>query len=320
MTASPTLDALLPEAVAEKAEASGVAKAQRDVLTLMTLSLLAGAFIALGAMFSTLTATGLGDALPFGLARLIPALVFSMGLILVVVCGAELFTGDVLMTIAWASRKLSLGAMLRAWVLVLVGNLVGAVGTAALVYLSGHWLMGDLQVGVTAVEIATVKAALPLGAAFWRGVMCNVLVCLAVWGSLAARSVTDKVLIVILPVTAFVAAGFEHSVANFYYLALGWLLQSPLSPSEFLVLLANAQVATTALSSSAVIFTQVAVIAGNLVGGACLVALTYWLAYLRRRPTPRIGAPTQMTPDQLRAIEPAAERRARSDVTSGQQL
>jgi formate transporter len=318
MTTSPTLDALLPEAVAEKAEASGVAKAQRDVLTLMTLSLLAGAFIALGAMFSTLTATGIGDALPFGLARLIPALVFSMGLILVVVCGAELFTGDVLMTIAWASRKLSLGAMLRAWVLVLLGNLVGAVGTALLVYLSGHWLMDDLQVGVTAVEIATAKAALPLGAAFWRGVMCNVLVCLAVWGSLAARSVTDKVLIVILPVTAFVAAGFEHSVANFYYLALGWLLQSPWSPAEFLMLLADAKIATTTLSSSAVISTQLAVIAGNLLGGACLVALTYWLAYLRRRPVPLIGAPTQMTPDQLRAIEPAAERRARSDAASGQ--
>ena len=318
MTTSPTLDALLPEAVAEKAEASGVAKAQRDVLTLMTLSVLAGAFIALGAMFSTLTATGIGDALPFGLARLIPALVFSMGLILVVVCGAELFTGDVLMTIAWASRKLSLGAMLRAWVLVLLGNLVGAVGTALLVYLSGHWLMDDLQVGVTAVEIATAKAALPLGAAFWRGVMCNVLVCLAVWGSLAARSVTDKVLIVILPVTAFVAAGFEHSVANFYYLSLGWLLQSPWSPSEFLMLLADAKIATTTLSSRAVISTQIAVIAGNLLGGACLVALTYWLAYLRRRPAPLIGAPTQMTPDQLRAIEPAAERRAKSDAASGQ--
>ncbi len=283
MTTPPTLDALLPEAVAEKAEASGVAKAQRDIPTLFTLSLLAGAFIGLGAMFSTLTATGLGDALPFGLVRLLPALVFSMGLVLVVVCGAELFTGDVLMTIAWASRRLSLGAMLRAWAIVLFGNLVGAAGTAVLVFLSGHWLMGDMQVGVTAVKIAAAKASLPLDLAFWRGVMCNVLVCLAVWGALAARSVTDKILIVILPVTAFVAAGFEHSVANFYYLALGWLLQSPLSTSDFLALLAQDGVATGAIRLGSIVPTQIAVIAGNLVGGACLVALTYWLAYLRPR-------------------------------------
>lgn len=318
MTASPTLDALLPEAVAEKAEASGVAKAQRDFLTLMTLSLLAGAFIALGAMFSTLTATGIGDALPFGLARLLPALVFSMGLVLVVVCGAELFTGDVLMTIAWASRRLTLRAMLRAWIIVLVGNFIGAVGTALLVYLSDHWLMAEMEVGATAVKVAVAKASLPLGVAFWRGVMCNVLVCLAVWGALAARSVTDKILIVILPVTAFVAAGFEHSVANFYYLALG-ALASLLSPSEFQALLARQEVATEFLSLRHIVPTQIAVILGNLVGGACLVALTYWLAYLRHRPAGVAGQPAPMTPEQLRAIEPAAERRAKPESAPGQQ-
>jgi formate/nitrite transporter len=283
MTSSPTLDALLPEAIAEKAETVGAAKAKRDLIALATLSVLAGAFIALGAMFSTLVATGIGDDLSFGLARLLPALVFSLGLVLVVVCGAELFTGDVLMTIAWASRRLGLGAMLRAWAVILLGNLVGAVGTALLVYLSGHWLLDDMQVGVTAVKIAAAKASLPLGLAFWRGVMCNVLVCLAVWGSLAARSVTDKILIVILPVTAFVAAGFEHSVANFYYLALGWLLQSPVSPSEFSALLAQDGIAASAISLGNILPTQVAVIAGNIIGGACLVALTYWMAYLRSR-------------------------------------
>lgn len=293
MTTLPNLDALLPEAVAEKAEAIGVAKAQRDIVALLTLSVLAGAFIALGAMFSTLTASGLGEALPFGLSRLIPAIVFSMGLVLVVVCGAELFTGDVLMTIAWASRRLSLGAMLRAWALVLIGNLIGAVGTAVLVFLSGHWLMDNMQVGIDAVKIAAAKASLPLGLAFWRGVMCNVLVCLAVWGSLAARSVTDKILIVILPVTAFVAAGFEHSVANFYYLALGWLLPQ-FAPSDFQALLSGSGAATDAINLGHIVPTQIAVIAGNLAGGACLVALTYWLAYLRpRKPGPSNKAPQQ---------------------------
>lgn len=281
MTTSPSLDALLPEDVARKAESTGIAKARRDALTLLTLAVLAGAFIALGAMFSTLVATGLGDGLPFGLARLIPALAFSLGLILVVVCGAELFTGDVLMTIAWASGRLTLVDMLRAWLLVLIGNLVGGIGTAALVYLSGHWLLGEMQVGVTAVRIAAEKANLPLWLAFWRGVLCNVLVCLAVWGALAARSVTDKVLIVILPVTAFVAAGFEHSVANFYYLTLGWLLRV-LSPSEFLALLSQSEI-TGAITMRHILPTQAAVVAGNVAGGACLVALTYWLAYLRPR-------------------------------------
>jgi formate/nitrite transporter len=315
VTSFPALDALLPEDVAQKAEATGVAKAERDTLTLLTLSVLAGAFIALGAMFSTVTATGLGDAVPFGLARLLPALVFSMGLVLVVVCGAELFTGDVLMTIAWASRRLGLGAMLRAWTLVLLGNLVGAVGTAVLVYLSGHWLMGDMQVGVTAVKIAAAKASLPLGTAFWRGVMCNVLVCLAVWGSLAARSVTDKILIVILPVTAFVAAGFEHSVANFYYLGLGWLLRA-FSPSEFLTLLSQDGVAAGAIGLGNILPTQIAVIAGNLAGGACLVALTYWLAYLRPAAPPQMtGMPAPLPPEFLTPLAPEAARKTAADPT-----
>ena len=130
MSAGTTLDALLPEDVARKAEALGVAKAKRDILALMTLSVLAGAFIALGAMFSTVVGTGLPEALPFGLSRLLPAIAFSLGLILVVVCGAELFTGDVLMSIAWASRQLSLVPMLRAWGIILIGNLVGGAGTA----------------------------------------------------------------------------------------------------------------------------------------------------------------------------------------------
>jgi formate/nitrite transporter len=292
VTTLPSLEALLPEDVARKAESTGIAKAQRDALTLLTLAVLAGAFIALGAMFATLIATGLGDALPFGLARLLPALAFSLGLILVVVCGAELFTGDVLMTVAWAGGRLSLADMLRAWILVLIGNLAGGVGTAILVYLSGHWLLGEMQVGVGAVRIAAEKASLPVGLAFWRGVLCNVLVCLAVWGSLAARSVTDKVLIVVLPVAAFVAAGFEHSVANFYYLTLGWLL-SVLGPSEFLIQLAEAGIAAGEIRASNILPTQAAVIAGNIAGGACLVALTYWLAYLRPRRAPAPAAEDQ---------------------------
>ena len=154
MTTSPTLDALLPEDVARKAEALGVAKARRDLVSLLTLSVLAGAFIALGAMFSTVVATGLPDALPLGLSRVLPAIAFSLGLILVVVCGAELFTGDVLMVIAWASRQLSVGTMLRAWAIIVIGNLVGGVGTALIVFWSDQWMLGNGEVGATALEIA----------------------------------------------------------------------------------------------------------------------------------------------------------------------
>jgi formate transporter len=260
------LDALLPEEIARKAEEVGCAKARRDALTLFVLAVLAGAFIALGAMLSTLTAVGIGDALPFGLARMAVGAAFSLGLILVVVCGAELFTGDVLMTVAWASRCLDSFALLRVWAIVLAGNLVGGVGTALLVYLSGHLDGNDGQVAATALAIAQHKVALGLSEAFWRGVLCNVLVCLAVWGSLAARSIADRILVVVPPVTAFVAAGFEHSIANFYFLGIGWLIDGG-QTGHPLDLLAS----------------QLPVIAGNLAGGACLVALVYWLAYLRPR-------------------------------------
>lgn len=280
MSAGPTLDALLPEDVARKAEALGAAKAQRDVLSLLTLAVLAGAFIALGAMFSTVVAAGLGGEVPYGVARLLPGVAFSLGLILVVVCGAELFTGDVLMAIAWASRKLSLPVMLRAWAIILIGNLIGGIGTALIVYWSDLWMLGGSEVGATALRIAEAKLSLTVGQAFWRGVLCNVLVCLAVWASLAARSVADKMLVVIPPVTAFVAAGLEHSVANFYYLALGWLLHWAV-PDQFRPLAEIDPNAPTPFTAMAALRTQIAVIGGNLVGGGGLVALVYWLAFLR---------------------------------------
>lgn len=283
MTPTPiNFDALLPEDIARKAEAAGVAKAELDVLTLFTLAVLAGAFIALSAMFSTLVSVGIGDLLPYGLGQLVIGTVFALGLILVVVCGAELFTGDVLMTIAWASRRLTTGRMLRVWAIVLVGNLVGGVGTAVLILLSGHPFAADGGVAVAALKIAATKASLEPVRAFFLGVMSNVLVCLAVWGSLAARSVTDKILVVVPPVAAFVAAGFEHSVANFYYLSLGWLLRA-FAPAEFWARIGASPDQFAMLDLGALLQSQAIVILGNLVGGAALVALVYWLAYLRPR-------------------------------------
>jgi formate/nitrite transporter len=282
MSTDPTLDALLPEDVARKAEALGVAKANRDLVPLLTLSVLAGAFIALGAMFSTVVATGLPGTLPLGLSRVLPAIAFSLGLILVVVCGAELFTGDVLMAIAWASRRLSPTDMLRAWAIILIGNLIGSVATALMVFWSDQWMLGNGEVGTTALQIASFKSSLSATQAFWRGLLCNVLVCLAVWASLAARSVSDKVLVVIPPVAAFVAAGFEHSVANFYYLPLAWLIHG-FAPHGFWSATQLDPGLFAAFTIANTLRTQIPVVLGNLVGGACLVALVYWLAYLRPR-------------------------------------
>ena len=202
------IDALLPAEIAEKAEAVGVLKARLDVVSLLALAILAGAFIALGAMFATTVLAGADGVLPFGVSRLLAGVAFCLGLVLVVLGGAELFTGNTLMVMAWAAGKMRLRDMLRAWLIVYIGNFVGAVGTALLVFLSGHG-----AVTAVALKFALDKATLPFGQALFLGILCNVLVCLALWLSLGARTTSDKVLAILFPVSAFVAAGFEHSVA-----------------------------------------------------------------------------------------------------------
>ena len=254
------LDAYAPKEIAARVSEIGVAKARLPRLSLALLGVLAGAYIGLGAMMSTLVAS---DAtLGFAVSRLLGGLVFSLGLMLVVVAGAELFTGNNLLVMAWAGGRIGGLELLRHWALVGAANLVGAAGLALLVWLSGHGALQQGEVGRTVVRIATAKAQLPLAEAFFRGVLCNVLVCMAVWMALAGRSVTDKLLAIVFPVTAFVAAGFEHSIANLYFFPLALLLGAPL---------AAADIAGSLL----------AVIAGNLVGGSVLVALVYWVIYLR---------------------------------------
>jgi formate transporter len=258
-------DAYAPAQIAQRVSDVGVRKARLPALTLALLGVLAGAFIGLGAMMFTLVAS---DAtLGFAAQRLLGGLAFSLGLLLVSVAGAELFTGNNLIAMAWAGGHVRGGELLRHWALVCGANLAGAVGLALLVWLSGHASMNGGAVGRAAVAIASAKAQLPWGEAFFRGVLCNVLVCMAVWMAFAGRSVVDKAVAIVFPVTAFVAAGFEHSVANFYFFPLALLLGAPLSAGDMLANLA-------------------AVIAGNLVGGSVLVALVYWAIYLRVPPGP----------------------------------
>jgi len=275
------IDALLPPEMALACETAGAAKAGRDALALIVLGLLAGAFIALGAMFMTVVLTGTGE-LPWGVARLLAGLVFSLGLILVIVGGAELFTGDSLMIVACASRRITLGALLRAWSLVYIGNIAGAVGTAALVFFAGQHGFGGGAVGKTALAVASAKAALPTVQLFFLAVLCNVLVCLAVWMSFGARSTTDKIMVIIPPVAAFVAAGFEHSIANLYLLPYGLALKSWAGPEFWAAIGQDAAVYPELTAGGALHNIAVATI-GNLVGGSLMVGAVYWFVYLRQR-------------------------------------
>ncbi|MGE5146760.1 MAG: formate/nitrite family transporter [Candidatus Eiseniibacteriota bacterium] len=276
------VDALLPQEVALKAETVGAAKARLDTLSLLALAVLAGAFIAFGAIFMTTVMAGSAGAMPFGVARLFGGVVFSLGLILVVIGGAELFTGDNLMVMAWAGRMISLRALLRAWILVYVGNLVGALGTALLVVLSGQYSLGNGAVGETALTIAAVKVALPFWPALFLGVLCNVLVCLAVWLAMAARSVSGKVLVIVPPIAAFVAAGFEHSIANMYFLPVARLIRD-WAPESFWQSIGSTPADFDWLTIGAMIDNLVPVTIGNIIGGGVLVGIVYWFVYLRRR-------------------------------------
>jgi formate transporter len=229
----------------------------------------------------TVILTGAGE-LPWGVARLLAGSVFSLGLILVIVCGAELFTGDALMIVAFASQRITFGALLRAWSLVYVGNIAGAVGTAALVFLAGQHGFGGGAIGKTALAIASAKAALPTIQLFFLAVLCNVLVCLAVWMSFGARSITDKVVVIVPPVAAFVAAGFEHSIANLYFLPYALAIKAWAGP-EFWTAIGQSAAAHPELTITGALHNIIVATIGNLVGGSLMVGAIYWFVHLRRR-------------------------------------
>jgi formate transporter len=214
-------DAYAPPEIARRVEKVGVTKANMEFVPLATLSVLAGAFIAFGAMLYTVVMTDSG--LGLGPARLLGGISFSLGLVLVLVGGAELFTGNALIVMGWADRKVSTMALLRNWLITYVGNFIGAIAMVVLVYWSGLLEMGNGAVGSTAIGIASGKVGLAFDVALVRGVLCNILVCLAVWLCFAAHSVTAKILAIVFPVTAFVALGFEHSIANMYFIPIGIL-------------------------------------------------------------------------------------------------
>ena len=281
------IDALLPLDIALKAEAVGVQKTRMEAPRLLALAVLAGAFIALGGMFATTVLAGADGVVPFGISRLLSGLVFCLGLILVVVGGAELFTGNTLMVMAWAAREVRLREMLRAWTIVYIGNFIGAVGTAGLVFLSGQYLSGKGSVATVALALALNKATLPFDHALFLGILCNVLVCLAIWLAFGARTTTDKVLAVIFPVSAFVVAGFEHSVANMYLIPLGLMIKA-WAPAALWTQINASAASYAALTWPAFFVSLIPVTIGNIIGGGGLVGAVYWFIYLRgRAPRPQ---------------------------------
>jgi formate/nitrite transporter len=272
------IDALLPPEMAQRAEYLGVRKAEAPLLATFTLAVLAGAFISLGAVFATTVTAGASGIVPYGIVRLLAGLVFSVGLVLVIVGGAELFTGNNLIVMAWAGRKVSSRGLLRNWGIVYVGNFVGAIGTALLVFISRQYTFGGGSVGTAALGTAAAKVEFDFVQALALGVLCNALVCLAVWLTFSARSTVDKIAAIILPIAAFVAAGFEHSIANMYFIPIGLLIKV-FDPA----FTAASGVDVSRLTwESFLVANLFPVTLGNIVGGAVLVAAVYWFVFLHR--------------------------------------
>ena len=286
------IDALLPAEMAARAELLGVRKAEMPFLKMFMLSVLAGAFISLGAMFATtVTAGGItisapdgsvafSTGLPYGVTRLLTGLVFCLGLILVVVGGAELFTGNNLIVMACASGKVRGRELLRNWVIVYLGNFVGSIGTVVLMFFTKQYTFGTNSVGIAALKIGVAKVDLTFIQAIALGILCNALVCLAVWLTYSARSTMDKILAIIFPITAFVAAGFEHSIANMYFIPYALFIKD-FDPG-FVSTVGDKVAHLDLLTWQTFLFSNLLpVTIGNIIGGAVLVAAVYWAIYLR---------------------------------------
>lgn len=275
------IDALMPPEMATKAEQVGFRKAHLDYISMFVLAVLAGAFIGLGAVFATTVTAGASAMLPFGIVRLLAGVAFSLGLILVIVGGAELFTGNNMIVMAWASRKISTRLMLKNWVVVYVGNFVGAFATALIVYLSGQFAFGNSAVSLAALTTADAKVSLDFVQALALGILCNSLVCLAVWMCYSARTTTDKILAIIPPIAAFVAAGFEHSVANMYFIPIGLFIKAG-APASVWTAIGKTAASYPNLTWDRFLFNNLLpVTIGNIIGGSLMVGMVYWFVYLR---------------------------------------
>ncbi len=258
---------LSPAEIEASAEKVGQAKANLAPAKAFALACLAGLYIGLGATFMLVVKSD--STLGFGLSSLLGGVSFALGLFLVLVAGAELFTGNSLMVIGMLSKKYQLKRLLSRWAIVYAGNLVGSLLLAVLLHLAAFRTLGGGAVGETIVSVATAKAGLAPSVVFFRGILCNILVCLAVWMGFAGTSVTDKFMAAVVPVAGFVACGYEHCVANMFFIPLGMLTQGAIGLDSI----------TMAGMVSNIVFATL----GNIVGGAIIVAATYWYVYGKKK-------------------------------------
>ena len=275
------VDAYSPPEIAKRIAAVAEKKSGLDFFRMFVLAILAGVFIAFGAQFYTLVVHDSG--LAFGLNNLIGGLVFCLGLILVVIAGAELFTGNTLIVMGFIERRVSARQLLKGWSIVYLGNLVGSLVMVLLMYYTAQWGFHGAMVGGKALLIANAKVDMTFLEAFMRGIVCNVLVCLAIWLAFSGRSTIDKIVAVIFPVTAFVASGFEHCVANMYFVPMGLALNGQpevLAAAQGMagqpIMLGNLTVA------GFIVKNLIPVTLGNIIGGSLLVGVIYWSVYLRQ--------------------------------------
>ena len=276
------IDAFPPAEMAHRMEEVGVQKTELDTWAMFALAILAGAFIGTGAVFSTVVSTGLAEAgMGYGVVKLLTGLAFCLGLVAVVVAGAELFTGNNLIIMAFASSKVSRVAVLRNWGIVYLGNFVGSIVTAGIVFLARQYTSSEGAVGANALTIANSKCGLDFIEALARGILCNALVCMAVWLCSSARSTTDKILAIIFPISAFVAAGFEHSIANMYFVPMGLFIKSGAASGFWEAIGRTAADFGNLTWGAFLVKNLLPVTIGNVLGGAGGVGLVYWSIYLR---------------------------------------
>lgn len=264
-----------PADMIEKAETVGINKANLGFFTMVVLSVLAGLFIGFGAVASSIMASGASGVLPYGLTKILSGLVFCVGLILVVISGAELFTGNLLMVIALIRQKISWISLLRNWIIVYLGNFAGSMILAILIFFSGEYLFSDGALGKVMLSTGLLKVSYPFLRAFILGVLCNTLVCLAVWMTYSAQSITDKILAILFPITTFIAAGFEHSVANMYIIPVSLLIKywDPAFTAKISLDLGSLTWKSFLLNN------LLPVTLGNILGGSLFVGIAYAVAY-----------------------------------------
>jgi formate transporter len=280
-----SIEAIMPSDMAVRAQQAGLRRVSSGFLTVLVLSVIGGAFISFGAIFATTVSAGTGG-LPYGVAKLLTGMAFTVGLITVIVAGAELFTSNNLIVMSWASGKVATGSLLLNWLITFVGNCAGAIATAGLMFYTTQYTFGAGAVGLAALTTADSKAALGFVPALTLGIMCNALVCLASWMCYSARTAVDRVVIIIPPIAAFVAAGFEHSIANAYFIPMGLFIKAG-ADDTFWDSIGKTAADFPSLTWTNFLENLIPVTAGNIIGGSMLVGVVYWFIYLRNPENPK---------------------------------